>query len=104
MPWACKRWPISPWICSGKHIATPVGAAGRLVVKPRCRACAAEPEGENEVNKHEEQDDKDQVHGRRARPESAELMGHQRLETTRSYTLPAAEDRERVINSIPRDR
>jgi site-specific recombinase XerD len=30
----------------------------------------------------------------------AELMGHQRLETTRSYT---AEDRERAINSIPSD-
>lgn len=34
----------------------------------------------------------------------AELMGHQRLETTRSYTLPTAEDRERAVNSIPRDR
>jgi site-specific recombinase XerD len=34
----------------------------------------------------------------------AELMGHQRLETTRSYTLPTAEDRERAINSIPSDR
>ena len=33
----------------------------------------------------------------------AELMGRQRLETTRSYTLPTAEDRERAINSIPSD-
>lgn len=34
----------------------------------------------------------------------AELMGHQRLETTRSYTLPTTEDRQRAINSIPSDR
>jgi hypothetical protein len=31
----------------------------------------------------------------------AELMGHQRLETTRSYTLPTTEDRERAITASP---
>jgi hypothetical protein len=30
----------------------------------------------------------------------AEFMGHQRLETSHSSTLPTAEDRERAINSI----
>ena len=33
----------------------------------------------------------------------AELLGHARLETTRSYSLPTAEDRERAVNSIPSD-
>jgi hypothetical protein len=30
----------------------------------------------------------------------AKFMGHQRLETSRTYTVPTAEDRERAINSI----
>lgn len=34
----------------------------------------------------------------------AELMGHARLETTRGYALPTAEDRQRAINSLPADR
>jgi len=34
----------------------------------------------------------------------AELMGHARVETTRSYSLPTAADRERAINSLPIDR
>ena len=34
----------------------------------------------------------------------AELMGHARVETTRSYSLPSAADRERAINSLPTDR
>jgi len=33
----------------------------------------------------------------------AELMGHARVETTRSYSLPTADDRERAINSLPTD-
>ena len=33
----------------------------------------------------------------------AELMGHARIETTRSYSLPDAADRERAINSLPTD-
>jgi integrase/recombinase XerC len=33
----------------------------------------------------------------------AELLGHARLETTRAYSLPTAEDRERAVNSIPSD-
>lgn len=34
----------------------------------------------------------------------AELMGHARVETTRAYSLPTAEDRQRAINSLPTDR
>ena len=34
----------------------------------------------------------------------AELMGHRRLETTRSYTRPGHADRERAIASLPTDR
>jgi site-specific recombinase XerD len=34
----------------------------------------------------------------------AELMGHARVETTRSYSLPTAADRERAVNSLPIDR
>jgi len=34
----------------------------------------------------------------------AELMGHARVETTRSYSLPTAEDRQRAIDSLPTDR
>jgi len=34
----------------------------------------------------------------------AELMGHQRLETTRGYTRPSRADRERAISSLPTDR
>lgn len=33
----------------------------------------------------------------------AELLGHQRLETTRGYSLPTAQDRQRAINSLPTD-
>jgi site-specific recombinase XerD len=33
----------------------------------------------------------------------ADLLGHQRLETTRGYSLPTAEDRQRAINSLPTD-
>jgi hypothetical protein len=34
----------------------------------------------------------------------AELMGRARLDTTRSYTLPTADDREAAVNAIPSDR
>lgn len=34
----------------------------------------------------------------------AELMGHARVETTRAYSLPTAEDRQRAINSLPTNR
>lgn len=34
----------------------------------------------------------------------AELMGHARIETTRSYSLPTDEDRQRAINSLLTDR
>lgn len=34
----------------------------------------------------------------------AELMGHARLESTRGYALPTAEDRLRAIDSLPADR
>ena len=33
----------------------------------------------------------------------AELMGHRRLETVRTYSLPTDEDRQRAINSLPTD-
>jgi len=33
----------------------------------------------------------------------AELLGHARLETTRIYTRPTAEDRARAINLLPVD-
>jgi len=34
----------------------------------------------------------------------AELMGHARFETTRTYALPTAADRQRAIDSLPTDR
>jgi hypothetical protein len=34
----------------------------------------------------------------------AELMGHARIETTRSYALPTAEDRRKAINTLLTDR
>ena len=34
----------------------------------------------------------------------AELMGHARLETTRSYSLPTEADREAAVNSLLTDR
>jgi integrase len=34
----------------------------------------------------------------------AELMGHARLETTRAYTRPTAEDREKALDLLPVDR
>lgn len=34
----------------------------------------------------------------------AELMGHARLETTRGYALPTAQDRQRAIDTLPADR
>ena len=30
-------------------------------------------------------------------------MGHRRLETVRTYSLPTDEDRQRAINSLPTD-
>ena len=34
----------------------------------------------------------------------AELMGHARLVTTRGYTRPTAEDREKALDLLPVDR
>jgi site-specific recombinase XerD len=34
---------------------------------------------------------------------AAELLGHARLETTRVYTRPSAEDRRRAVDLLPVD-